>query len=159
MGKYEEKLLKCDALLKQFGAFESIDGKEVTVYSNEKNEPQEELDRESEELQETPLSDNNNLYKWTRPGSGIFTKEMLDIAATHGYSTVLGNVYPFDPHIRWPWLNARHVVARVSPGSVIIIHDRPYTCASLDYILQKLAQEKQYQFLTLTQLANYTGSA
>mmetsp|Transcript_24033 Transcript_24033/g.30579 ORF Transcript_24033/g.30579 Transcript_24033/m.30579 type:complete len:163 (-) Transcript_24033:133-621(-) len=132
--KYEEKLLKCDAVLNSFGAFDNI------------SEGEEDPDGESE---------NISHYKWTRPGSGFFSATMLETARRNGYSTALGNVYPFDPQIRFPTLNGRHVVWRTSPGSVIIIHDRPYTCPSLEYILTQLSQEKQYQFLTLSQLANY----
>lgn len=158
--KYEQKLLKCDKLLTQYGAFDDIPEERITVFPNESQQLKQ-LEEKEEFNDENNDSDSNSdekdlkHYKWTRPGSGFFSSTMLDTAERNGYSMCLGNVYPFDPQIRFPWLNGRHVVFRTSPGSIIIIHDRPYTLTSLQYILDKLVKEREYKFLTLTQLANF----
>lgn len=44
--------------------------------------------------------------KWFRPGSGFYTSKMLNSVRKQHYKLVLGNIYPHDPQIRWPWLTA-----------------------------------------------------
>jgi peptidoglycan-N-acetylglucosamine deacetylase len=63
--------------------------------------------------------------KWFRPGSGWYTRAMLDTAKTLGYRCVLGSVYPFDPHIRSASFSRRFIEYTVRPGSIIILHDGP----------------------------------
>lgn len=59
-----------------------------------------------------------------RPGSGIFSHRILDVAEKAGYQTILGSIYPHDPFIsRWR-LNAWHILSSLRRGAVIICHDR-----------------------------------
>lgn len=59
-----------------------------------------------------------------RPGSGFFTSGMITVLHNLGHRLVLGDVYPHDPFISWPHVNARHVLWSTRPGSIIINHDR-----------------------------------
>ena len=136
--EYERRLMECDSVLESFGAFDNLEDP-ISCFNHG-----------------NAIVDGN--YKWTRPGSGIFTSNMLDIAERNNYSTVLGNVYPWDPQIPSQWWSGRFVSTRASSGSIIIIHDRPFTPEALEYILQELSVKKQFQFLTLTELANYQSS-
>jgi peptidoglycan/xylan/chitin deacetylase (PgdA/CDA1 family) len=154
--KYEEKLIQCDQLLGGSGAFYHIPNEEdVSLYNANPPDRSKELDGEEMADKE---EEGIKYFKWTRPGSGFFTSSMLETASRNGYSVALGSVYPHDPQIRLPALNGHHVVARTKPGSIIIIHDRPYTSPTLRHILSILTEREQYQFLTLSQLANWKHS-
>lgn len=59
-----------------------------------------------------------------RPGSGVFSRRILDVATTAGYRTILGSIYPHDPFISFWRLNAWHILSMLRPGAVIICHDR-----------------------------------
>ena len=80
--KYRNSLLKCDELLKNVGAFDNINDKHIDVY-NKNNE--------------NNINNISKSFKWTRPASGFFNKEMIKIANENNYSLCLGNIYPFDP--------------------------------------------------------------
>lgn len=99
----------------------------------------------------------NRSVKWFRPGHGFFTRNMLDIVGHYGYRIALGDVYPHDPHIRFPALNSFYVLNRVHPGAVIILHDRPYTVQTLDYILPQL-KAMGYTITTLSELIKHNES-
>ena len=59
-----------------------------------------------------------------------------------GYRTVLGSVYPHDPQIHNPGVNARHVLSRVRPGSVVIMHDRrKYSVEQIRLVLEGLEKK------------------
>lgn len=49
---------------------------------------------------------------------------MLALAKKHGYTTVLGSVWPWDTVLKWPLLNALYVWSKVYPGAIIVLHDR-----------------------------------
>lgn len=95
--------------------------------------------------------------RWFRPGSGWFNGNMLAVARKHHYQTALGSIYPFDPHIPWPWFATRHILAKVQPGSVIILHDKggrgQRTALTLAAILPEL-KRRGYKIVTLTELRN-----
>lgn len=61
--------------------------------------------------------------RWLRPGGGLYSGRMVRTARRHGYRIALGDVYPFDPAVRWPSLTARMILAWAGPGSIIILHD------------------------------------
>jgi len=81
-----------------------------------------------------------------RPPSGIYRPWMPQIAARHGYRTVLGDAFPLDTHL--PWQAARRWLLRhlVRPGSIIILHDRHTrgrrTAETLDWLLPWLAEQE-----------------
>ncbi|CZT01915.1 hypothetical protein WAI453_007883 [Rhynchosporium graminicola] len=70
------------------------------------------------------LPGNSNSMKYFRPGSGWFNAGMRERVERAGYRLVLGGVYPHDPQIARPRLNAWHVLSLVRPGSVVVMHDR-----------------------------------
>lgn len=87
-----------------------------------------------------------------RPGSGFFTQRMLAVVNSLKYRLVLGNVYPHDPQIAFPRINARHVLSMVRPGSIIICHDRrSWTAPMLQRVLPTLTK-RGYKVVTLTRL-------
>ncbi|KAM0724143.1 hypothetical protein Q7P37_000024 [Cladosporium fusiforme] len=59
-----------------------------------------------------------------RPGSGVFSQRLLEIAEKAGYQTILGSIYPHDPFIGHWRVNAWHVLSSLRKGAVIICHDR-----------------------------------
>ena len=59
-----------------------------------------------------------------RPGSGIFSARILDIASGAGYRTILGSIFPHDPFVPYWRVNAWHILSGLRPGAVIICHDR-----------------------------------
>jgi peptidoglycan/xylan/chitin deacetylase (PgdA/CDA1 family) len=88
-----------------------------------------------------------------RPGSGFFSKRMRDTLAKLGYKLVLGDVYPHDPQIHNPNVNARHVISMVKTGSVVICHDRrSWTAPMLETVLSDLVGKKGYEIATVTRL-------
>jgi peptidoglycan/xylan/chitin deacetylase (PgdA/CDA1 family) len=70
-----------------------------------------------------------------RPGCGLFGPEMLKIAAEFGYKIALGSVYPNDTIIRNSFVNYLYVMCHISPGDVVILHDRKWTPETLRQIL------------------------
>jgi len=154
--EYEDRLLECDQVLTDMGAFSHIPpNSALSLYHNN---PYLLEVVHSDSSTEVPL-EGPRYFKWTRPGSGWFSQTMLDTAKRHGYSLALGNVYPHDPQVPIPWLNGRHVVACTRPGSIIIIHDRPYTAPALRFMLKSLVERDNYRFVTLTELASHTDDA
>ncbi|KAI6250833.1 Peptidoglycan-N-acetylmuramic acid deacetylase PdaC [Erysiphe necator] len=89
---------------------------------------------------ETMLPQDPDRVKWFRPGSGWFTKSMIEMLKTIEYKLALGSVYPHDPQIKNPRINAAHVLSMITPGAVIIMHDRrSYSYRQMEIVLQGLA--------------------
>jgi len=90
---------------------------------------------------------------WFRPGCGWYSFRMLRQLRDFNHSCILGDVYPHDVGIRWPWLIAQFILWHTRPGSVIIIHDRRPGLAikTLKYVLPELLRQG-YNFVTLSQL-------
>ncbi|MFQ5628618.1 MAG: polysaccharide deacetylase family protein [bacterium] len=94
-----------------------------------------------------------------RPPMGLFTKRVVNLAARLGYLTVVGDVYPRDPHKPGAEKIIRRVLSRVQPGSLIILHDggntscvdRSQTLHSVKTIVPKLLDDG-YRFVTLSEL-------
>jgi peptidoglycan/xylan/chitin deacetylase (PgdA/CDA1 family) len=84
---------------------------------------------------------------------------LRDIAEELGYRTAIGDVYPRDPHRPGAEKITRRVLARVRPGSLIILHDggngnhvdRSQTLESVKTIVPKLLEDG-YRFVTLSEL-------
>jgi peptidoglycan/xylan/chitin deacetylase (PgdA/CDA1 family) len=85
---------------------------------------------------------------WLRPSQQA-------LAARHGYLTVLGSSYAFDPYqppVRYiEWVVARNL----RPGVIVVLHDaggdRTHTVAALPAIL-RAAKEKDLELVTLSEL-------
>jgi len=97
--------------------------------------------------------------KFFRPPAGFFTKQVLDIAEQLGYKTVVGDVYPRDPHLPGKEKIVDRVLQRTASGSIIILHDggntqrvdRSQTLEALSEIIPSL-ENKGFAFLTLSDL-------
>jgi peptidoglycan/xylan/chitin deacetylase (PgdA/CDA1 family) len=90
--------------------------------------------------------------RYFRPGSGFFTDRMRALVQREGFRLVLGSVYPHDPQISVPWVNAAHVLRMVRPGSIIIVHDRrPWTAPMLATVLPEL-KRRGYRVGTVSDL-------
>jgi peptidoglycan/xylan/chitin deacetylase (PgdA/CDA1 family) len=95
--------------------------------------------------------------RYFRPGSGFFNKSMRELVKSLGYRLILGSIYPHDPQIHNPKVNAWHIVSMADRGGVIIVHDRRgYTCETLRIALPKLVK-MGYQIVTVSDLMARTG--
>lgn len=87
-----------------------------------------------------------------RPGSGFFSTRMRSLVASLGHQLVLGDVYPHDPQVPFAGLNARHILSMVSPGSIIVCHDRrEWTLPMLQVVLPELKRQG-YEVVTISEL-------
>jgi peptidoglycan/xylan/chitin deacetylase (PgdA/CDA1 family) len=97
--------------------------------------------------------------KFFRPPAGFFTKRVLDVVEQLGYKTVVGDVYPRDPHLPGKEKIVERVLQRTAAGSIIILHDggstkrvdRSQTLEALSEIIPSL-KKKGFEFLTLSKL-------
>ena len=85
---------------------------------------------------------------WLRPSQQA-------VAARHGYLTVLGSAYAYDPW-RPPARYIEWVIAKnLRPGAIVVLHDaggdRSHTVNAVPAILQA-ARDKGLRFVTLSQL-------
>lgn len=87
--------------------------------------------------------------KFFRPGHGMFHKEMINECAKLNYKIVLGDVYSFDPQVPLWFLNLFHIFCTVREGSIIIIHDRPWTPTLLRWLLPML-KSRNYKISKLS---------
>jgi len=77
--------------------------------------------------------------RWFRPASGLWNRHILAAAAARGYTTVLGNCFPHDVAAATRCLNAPYLAQRARRGSILLVHDRWHTPATLDQALPQLA--------------------
>ncbi len=93
--------------------------------------------------------------RFFRPGSGRFSRAMLETLAENDYQCVLGSVYPFDPHIPSAWFSTRFILWAAQPGSIIILHDvggrGERTVRTLQKILPEL-DRRGYRVVTVSDL-------
>jgi peptidoglycan/xylan/chitin deacetylase (PgdA/CDA1 family) len=54
---------------------------------------------------------------------GLLSAGQARVARALGFETVLGDVYPEDPHVHDDREIARRALARIGPGSILILHD------------------------------------
>ncbi|KAL2020676.1 hypothetical protein VTK56DRAFT_8072 [Thermocarpiscus australiensis] len=90
--------------------------------------------------------------RYYRPGSGFFSDRVRGVARRLGYRVVLGSIYPHDAQIGSAWLNARHILSMLSPGGIIICHDRrSWTEPMLRRVLPEM-KRRGYKAVTLSEL-------
>lgn len=88
--------------------------------------------------------------RYFRPGSGVFSQRILDVASMANYKTILGSIYPHDPFISFWRINAWHILSMMRPGAVIICHDRrPWTAPMLKKVLPEM-KRRGYQVVSVT---------
>jgi peptidoglycan/xylan/chitin deacetylase (PgdA/CDA1 family) len=98
------------------------------------------------------LNQNRLPNRFFRPGSGFFSTSMRQQVREMGYQMVLGSVYPHDPQISYPSVNARHILSMVRPGSIVICHDRRgWTVPMLRKVLPEL-KRRGYTVTTVSKL-------
>lgn len=101
--------------------------------------PLAELERQITEVG-AMLPPSLSALKYFRPGSGFFSKQMVERVKGLGYRVVLGSIYPHDPQIHSAKINAAHVLSMVRPGGIIIMHDRrSYSVEQVETVLKGLA--------------------
>jgi peptidoglycan/xylan/chitin deacetylase (PgdA/CDA1 family) len=93
--------------------------------------------------------------KLLRPGGAWIRPAQLDYAAQHGYVTVLGSAYAFDPQ-RPPARYIEWVISKnLRPGAIVVLHDaggnRSSTVAALESILAA-AESKGLRSVTVSEL-------
>lgn len=99
-----------------------------------------------------------NFPKYFRPGHGWYTQNMRNIVRTMGYRLVLGDIYPHDPFISFPSINAAHILRMARPGGIIICHDgRSWTLSMLKEVLPEL-NRRGYKVVNVTELLQYASS-
>ena len=97
--------------------------------------------------------------RFLRPPMGLFSKRVLNIVERSGYTTVVGDVYPRDPHLPGKHKIVDRVVTRAVKGSIIILHDggssgrvdRSQTIWAVNRIIPRL-KEQGFEFVTLSEL-------
>ncbi len=97
--------------------------------------------------------------RFLRPPMGLFSKRVLNNVEAAGYKTVVGNVYPRDPHLPGRKKILNRVLSRVIKGSIIILHDggntnhvdRSQTIWAVERFIPEL-QEQGFEFVTLSEL-------
>ena len=99
--------------------------------------------------------------RWFRPGSGWYSRRMLEQLGRHGYRCALGSAYAYDCHVRSARYASWHILLNARPGSVIILHDgresRRRTVAVLRRVLPELGR-RGYRVVTLSELAGRGGA-
>jgi peptidoglycan/xylan/chitin deacetylase (PgdA/CDA1 family) len=91
-----------------------------------------------------------------RPGSGVFSRRVLDVVTAAGYKTILGSIYPHDPFISTWRLNAWHILSMLRPGAVIICHDRrPWTVPMLKKVVPEM-KRKGYEVVSVSRFLELT---
>ncbi len=90
-----------------------------------------------------------------RPGSGWYDDRMVEFAASRGYMTVLGNVYPFDAHVPWTGFTRRFVAQHARPGAILVLHEGPdrgpRTAEVLRHLLPELERDG-FRVVTVSEL-------
>ena len=74
--------------------------------------------------------------KYFRPGFGFFHNYMFPLLEKHGYTMMLGNVYPFDSIVFSSSINAWYIQRKLNQDSIVILHDNPRTAQTLQKFLK-----------------------
>jgi peptidoglycan/xylan/chitin deacetylase (PgdA/CDA1 family) len=92
---------------------------------------------------------------WMRPGSGWYSRAMIDIARRRRYRCALGSIYPFDATLPSSRFSASYVLRNARPGAVVILHDGGArglrTVKVLRTVLPQL-RARGYRLVTLSEL-------
>ncbi len=108
---------------------------------------------------------NGQSPRFLRPPMGLFSKRVLDLIEDSGYHTVVGDVYPRDPHRPGKEKIVNRILTRTQPGSIIILHDggntekvdRSQTVEAIKEVIPLLKQ-KGFEFLTLSAMFKLSDS-
>jgi peptidoglycan/xylan/chitin deacetylase (PgdA/CDA1 family) len=90
-----------------------------------------------------------------RPASGWFTPRMLHVLAAHSYRCVMGTVTTRDTDNKNPRRQARRMLERTKPGSIIVLHEgtprRRGVIVLTDILLSDL-RARGYEIVTVSDL-------
>ena len=97
--------------------------------------------------------------RFFRPPMGWFTQSALRIVRKLGYEPVIGSIHPRDSTRPGVQVIVDHVLKRVGPGSIIILHDggwslrsdRSQSVRAAEHLLLELPR-RGYRFETLSRL-------
>ena len=95
-----------------------------------------------------------SLSNYYRPGCGQVSLAILDAARNKGQTIVLGDVYSFDCWFPLPLLHWAFILNKVRDGSIVILHDRPWTPLLLKYLLPGL-RAHGFACVTLSNLLSH----
>ena len=101
-----------------------------------------------------------------RPPMGWFNGVVVREAVRMGYLPVIGSIHPHDSRRPGADEIAGHVLSRIEPGAIIILHDggwrigadRSQTVRAADRIASELL-DQGYRFETLSELAGAAGGS
>ncbi|KAB2881118.1 polysaccharide deacetylase family protein [bacterium] len=118
-----------------------------------------EIKREIQSTHELLSGLNGQNPRFLRPPMGLFSKRVLDVIEESGYRTVVGDVYPRDPHRPGKDKIVKRILSRTQAGSIIILHDggntevvdRSQTVDALKEIIPTLKQ-RGFEFVTLSEM-------
>jgi len=99
-----------------------------------------------------PDSEGEKMY---RPPHGIISRKQLRYLSDLGYTSVLGDLYYFDPMVHNPGKISKSILRDMKPGSIIILHDgrksRMQTLDILETILPEI-KRRGYEVVTVSEL-------
>jgi peptidoglycan/xylan/chitin deacetylase (PgdA/CDA1 family) len=89
---------------------------------------------------------------WFRPPFGVTNPDVAKAVNVREYKVAAWNIRSFDTVISNKNKIVKRVVSRLSPGAVVLLHDRlPHTPDVLEHIIRK-AVEMGYGFVTVEQM-------
>jgi peptidoglycan/xylan/chitin deacetylase (PgdA/CDA1 family) len=121
--------------------------------------PDEQIKEEIIRTDELLRSLNCTKPRFLRPPMGLFSRRVLNVVEQCGYKTVVGDVYPRDPHLPGKSRIVYRVLSRVLTGSIIILHDggnsnhvdRSQTITAVAELIP-LLQARGFEFVRLSEL-------
>jgi peptidoglycan-N-acetylglucosamine deacetylase len=100
--------------------------------------------------------------RWFRPASARFNAHVLRTVRAHGYTPVLGDVYPLDAHIPSADFAANYILRNVRPGSILVLHEGGARAGRAMRALERVLPElrrRGYHVTTLSELLGPTAPA
>lgn len=97
--------------------------------------------------------------RWARPGSGWYSRPMIQIMDRHGYRCALGSLYPFDAAIPSASWAARYILRNARPGAVVILHDVGARGQRTAKVLGRVLPELRRRGYRIVSLSELVGSA
>lgn len=94
-----------------------------------------------------------------RPASGWYNDRMVEDAASRGYRTVLGSVYPFDAQVPFPKLATWYVRQLLGPGSILVLHDGPERGPRTAAVLRALLPELRARGISVVTVSGLERAA
>lgn len=92
--------------------------------------------------------------RFYRPGCGMITPTVKQIANNLGMNMVLGTVYPHDPHVPFSYMNYLFIKWKLRHNDIVIIHDRTWSIRTMEYLFQYL-NENHFETVTLDEMNKF----